>query len=73
MTSPGQYKRDAARFGCKPPELKSEGKPAGAKLRLSPRPPRCGPGIQEDTALENMLFCHSQPESYHQHSASYIR
>lgn len=20
-----------------------------------------------------MLFCHSQPESYHQHSASYIR
>uniref|UniRef100_A0AAQ5ZXT9 Grh/CP2 DB domain-containing protein n=1 Tax=Amphiprion ocellaris TaxID=80972 RepID=A0AAQ5ZXT9_AMPOC len=33
----------------------------------------CGPGIEEDTALENMLFCHSQPESYHQHSASYIR
>ncbi|MEQ2260669.1 hypothetical protein XENORESO_022165, partial [Xenotaenia resolanae] len=26
-----------------------------------------------DTELENMLFCHPQPESYHQHSTNYIR
>lgn len=74
MTSLEPYKGCVARLGCRP--LWAEIRGSQQAQRSRPLPPRllCGPGIQDNAAtLENMLFCHPQPESYHQHSASYIR